>query len=178
MSYSVSISLQQLYDLMQAFLVNVTGLDSSLIIQGLPNREAMPEASPGFVTMQVTGTKRLRTNVDTWDSTTQDPTTMSLEQGTEVRMQLDFYGATAEDWAVMASTVLRDSVGVEQFVPTCVPLYVDDTTLAELDDSEQQYESRWIVAAILQYNPITTAPQQFMDAVAVELINVDEAYPP
>jgi hypothetical protein len=177
-SYSVSITQAQLYVLMQAFVQAVTGLAEDLVIQGLPNRAAMPEASPGFVSMTITHTPRLRTNVDTWDTTSDDPATIELEQGTQVRMQLDCYGAASGDWAVMLSTVFRDSVGVAQFIPTCAPLYTEDPILAPLSDSEEQYESRWIVGAILQYNPITTAPQQFMDAAAVDLVDVDVAYPP
>jgi hypothetical protein len=43
---------------------------------------------------------------------------------------------------------------------------------------EEQYNRRWTVLASLQYNPVTTLPQQFADAADVEVINVDERYPP
>jgi hypothetical protein len=178
MTYSVSITLQQLYEAVQPFVAAVTGLDSSVVIQGLPNRAAMPPASPGYVSMTVTRTKRLRYNIDTWDTTNPAPTTLQLEQGTEIRMQLDCYGASAGDWATMLSTVLKDSAGVEALLPTCAPLYAEEPILAPLDDSEEQYEQRWIVGAILQYNPVTTISQQFMAEAEVVLVNVDEAYPP
>ena len=178
MSYSVSITLQQLYEAMQPLVMNVTGLGQAVVIQGLPNRAAMPPASPGYVSMTVTRTKRLRYNIDTWDITNPAPATLQLEQGTEVRMQLDCYGASAGDWATMLSTVLKDPVGVGQLLPACAPLYAEDPILAPLDDSEEQYEQRWIVGAILQYNPVVSVPQDFMSSATVELVNVDEAYPP
>lgn len=182
--------LDDVYALLQAFLMTVTGLAQANVVQGLPNRVAMPEADPGFVSMQATLTKRLRTNLDTgsWLGEV-NPDNVSSEQGTLLRVQLDLYGANSGDWAVMVSTLLRDEYGCvalagvdgggEPLVPpTCQPLYVDDAKMAPLVDSEDQYEQRWIVEAILQYNPVTTTPMQFANEASVTVINVDEAYPP
>ena len=163
---------------LKAFLVSVTGLDPSLVIQGLPNRSAMPPAAPGFVMMELTRSARLRTNLDEWDTTNPAPTDVTSEQGTELRMQLDLYGAASADWAVMLSTLLRDEIGCVALTPTCQPLYTDDPILAPLDDSEEQYEQRWVITAVLQYNPVTSTPMQFADTLTIDLINVDEAYPP
>lgn len=181
----VSPTQDALYRLFKALVVIATGLDPSLVIQGQPNRAAMPPASPGFAMMQATVTKRLRTNEESWDLTQGgNPTSIATEQGTQLRMQLDLYGASAGDWAVVMCTLLRSEyactalAGDDPTNPIVVPLYANDEFLAPLDDSEAQYESRWTVEAILQYNPVTTVPMQFADTLTVTLINVDETYPP
>lgn len=188
-SLVVTPTLSDVYNVLQPFIVTITGLDPSLVIQGLPNRTPMPEADPGFVTMQAILTKRLRTNVDGGWSGVDDPTGVNSEQGTLLRVQLDVYGVNSGDWAVMLSTLLRDEYGCAQLAgldgegnpvvpPLCQPLYVDDAKLAPLVDTEDQYEQRWIVEAILQFNPVTTTPMQFANTAEISVINVDEAYPP
>lgn len=173
-----------LYRLVKTLVVIATGLDPDLVIQGLPNRAAMPPAAPGFAMMQITRTKRLRTNQDTWSLTDPNPTGIDTEQGTQVQMQLDLYGAAAGDWAVILCILLRSEyactvlAGPDPANPVVVPLYAGDEFQAPLDDSEQQYESRWTLEAVLQYNPVTTVPMQFADTLEVTLINVDETYPP
>lgn len=172
------------YTLVKSLVVIATGLDPSLVIQGQPNRAAMPPAAPGFAMMQLQRTKRLRTNQDTYDLTNPDPTEIETEQGTELRLQLDLYGASSGDWGVILSTLLRSEyaytvlAGADPANPITVPLYSSDAFLAPLDDSEQQYENRWTIEAILQYNPVTTVPMEFADTLTVTLINVDETYPP
>lgn len=180
----VSPTQDALYRLIKVLVVTATGLDPSLVIQGQPNRAAMPLAAPGFVTMQATTTKRLITNQETYDPTDPNPTEIDIEQGTQLRMQLDLYGASSGDWGVILSTLLRSEyacialAGADPQNPVVVPLYSGDAFLAPLDDSELQYENRWTIEAILQYNPVTTVPMQFADTLTVTLINVDETYPP
>lgn len=170
---------RSLYAVVKALLVTITGLDPSLVLQGLPNRSAMPAASPGFITMQLTGNNRLNYNIDTWDTSPDAaPTVISAEQHVKMRLQVDFYGAASGDWATMFTTLWRDETACLALEPTADPLYTNDPLLAPLDDSEQQYESRWTVEAFLQYNPVTTVPMQFADTLEVTLINVDEAYTP
>lgn len=178
MTLVASISQQALYEKIQPVLADWLGLDPSLVLQGLPNRAAMPLPDPGYVTMQLTNTARLRTNIDSWDETDLDPSTLQIEQGTKVRMQLDLYGASSGDWAIILSAVLRDEVGCDALADVCQPLFTGDPILAPLEDSESQYEARWIIEALLQYNPVISAPMQFFDEAVVTLVNVDERYPP
>lgn len=171
------------YVALKAFLATIvpTGV---VIIQGLPNRASMPAADPGFVAMTATLLQRLRTNVDAYDDPAQPPGppfitgTVAAEMGAKLSVQLDFYGADSGDWAAMATTLLRSEYGVEQLAPDCAPLYAEDARMAPLVDAERQYEQRWIVGAVLQYNPVTSTPIQFAATLDVELVNVDERYPP
>lgn len=175
---------RSLYVLVKALVVAVTGLDPALVVKGLPNRSAMPPASPGFVSMQLTRGKQLRTPESTWDPLAAAPTELEIEQGTEMRLQLDMYGAASGDWAIVIQTLLRDETGCvalagpDPLNPVCQPLYASDANLAPLDDSEAQYEERWTIDAVLQYNATISVPMQFADTLEVTLINVDKAYPP
>lgn len=166
------------YIAVQSFVMAVTGLGMPNVIQGLPNRTSLPPAVPGFVSMQLTRAKQLRTPEETWDPTDVAPTSLDVEQGTELRLQLDLYGTASGDWAVMLQTLLRNEAGCVALGPTCQPLYASDAQLAPLEDDEAQYEQRWTIEAVLQYNPVTSVPMQFADTAAVTVINVDEAYPP
>lgn len=180
-----SIVQRQLYVAVKALLVTITGLDPSLVLQGLPNRTAMPLASPGFATMQLTGGQRLNTNIDTWDPTDPSPTEIDSETHWQERMQVDFYGASSGDWSRVFAGLWRDEFTCLALAgagglanPTCQPLYHDGPFLAPLDDDEAQYEQRWTCPAYLQYNPVTSIPQDFASSLSVTLINVDEAYSP
>jgi len=178
MSDTITPLLQDCFVVLQPFIATSLGIDSSLVIQGIPNRTAMPQASPGFVVMTVLRQQRLRTNIDTWDTVVTDPTSIALEQGIKLDIQIDCYGASAGDWAAILTTVLRDEVGCVALAPTCQPLYCDDADMIPLTDSEEQYEQRFTFTASLQYNPVTTTAMQFADTLSVDVISVDERYPP
>lgn len=178
MSVTITPLQSDVYTAVRAFLLGV--LPSGVpVSRGLPNRAAMPQPFPGFVVMQMINVNRLRWNVDTWDATGVNPTTLLSEQGIQVHIQLDFYGSTSGDWANIVSTLWRDTYGCDALAPTCQPLFADDARMAPLVDSEEQYEERWQLDARLQYNPQVTVSQAFAASVApVDLINVNEAYAP
>ncbi|MGC8517910.1 MAG: phage neck terminator protein [Steroidobacteraceae bacterium] len=177
MTVTVSPSQDAVYQALESFITSVLGAGIP-VIRGLPNRVAMPQTSPGFVLMQCLMINRLRWNEDTWDTTSATPTTMTLEEGVEVRVQLDFYGQSSGDWAATLSTLLRDSYGCAALGPNCQPLYADEARMMPLIDEEQQYEERWSLDARIQYNPVTTIPQTFANSTQISVINVNETYPP
>lgn len=176
MTLNVSLTINDVYrkfgDMLTAILP--TGV---VVLQAWPNRTAMPPPAPGFAVMSCNLQKALRTPVETWDRDNPDPNALTIEQGTRVRVQVDFYGAESGSWAIILTTVMRNEYACKALTPMA-PLYCDDAKQAPLVDAEAQYESRWIVDANLQYNPVVTAPMQFADQLAATLINVDERYPP
>lgn len=174
---TVTLSTDDIYRALKAFIVSVTGLDASLVIKGLPNRTAMPPAQPGFVSMTAILQTRLGTNLDTWDTTNAAPTVATSELHAQVKVQLDCYGSISGQWATMLQTLLRDEVGCDALGPNCQPLYTGEPFLSPLDDSEDQYEERWTLEAELQYNPVTSTAPQFADELNPTVINVGEAYP-
>jgi hypothetical protein len=186
MSLVTSPTLQDIFTVLAPWLVSVTGLPQANVLQGIPNRTAAPLAAPGYITMTMIRRDRLNTNIDTWDQTIDDPDETTQETHFAVTVQLDFYSGPSEgnssgsafDWCSMIESLWRDDVAVQALAPTIAPLYTNASRMAPLDDSEDQYEQRWILEAVLQYNPVTSVPTQFADALTLTVINVDEAYPP
>lgn len=102
-------------------------------------------------------------------------------QPTKVTIQLDVHGPASSDNAQIISTMMRDDYAVRQFASSgfdVIPLLADDPRQIPFLNGEQQYETRWVVEALLQANQIVTAPQQFASAAAVGTIDVDASYPP
>lgn len=178
MALTVSITEQQVYKAIGDFV-------QSVLLAGLPviqlpvNRTAMPPPSPGFVGMRASLQSRIMTNIDSWDLAAVNPAAIDIMQAVRVSMMLECYGPTAWDWAVILSTVLRDEYGITALAPSGVaPLYADDPRFAPLVAGEEQYENRWLVNAVLQYNPVISTPMQFADTAEAGIINVDVEYPP
>lgn len=160
------------------FIVATLGLSAGQLIQGYPNRAAMPPAGAGFVEMTITRKLRLNTNIDTWDTTDPSPATTTQETHWQITMQVDCYGATSSAWAMILAGLFRDAAACDALADTCQPLYADDPIRAPLTNAEEQYEDKWIVPVQLQYNPTISTTAQFANTLAVDLINVDERYPP
>jgi hypothetical protein len=152
------------------------GLDAAHVVQEFNNEVAMPVGP--FVGMRFITRKRLDTDLTTWDTTNPAPSQQSIEQSVQVTCQIDCYAPNSGDWASILTTLFRSSIGVRALVPTCAPLYCDDGRRAPLEDSEEQYEDRWIVMLYLQYNPTLSTPQDFADTLTIDLINVDVRFPP
>lgn len=184
MALTVTPTFETLYTKLRALVVAVVPADTP-VVQGLGNRTSMPPAGAGFVVMTATLQQRLRTNVDTFVDPPQPPEPPFVVGedravvGMKVTVQLDCYGPVAGDWASMLTNVLRSEWGCDQLAPEAAPLYAEDARMAPLVDGERQYEQRWIVGAVLQYNPMTSTPLEFADTLEVDpIINVDEQYTP
>lgn len=176
MSATVTPVQDDIYTAVKAFLLGILPLDNAHIVKGLGNRTATPDGP--FVVMTAILNHRLRTNQDTWDETTEDPTLIEREQGVQITMQLDVYGPDSFDWASIVTTLWRDDYGCQALSPNCQPLYSDDPRQVQLVDGEQQYEQRWLISAYLQYNPIVSTAQDFAAELTATLIDVDVEYPP
>ena len=177
MTDTVAPVLDTVYAALQTFIVGVTGLAQANVLKGYQNRVASPVGP--FCLMTATMNARLATNVDTWDEVNPAPTVVTASTAMQLSVQLDLYGPSAGDWAVMLTTLLRDEYGVNVLAPNCAPLYSDDPRRAPLVTGEEQWQDRWIVVAQLNYTPVTTIPQDFANTLGpVDLIDVDVAYPP
>jgi hypothetical protein len=177
---TVTPDLEAVYTKVNAFLATVVPPGTE-IVKGLGNR-APPPAGP-HVAVTLLFQQRLRTNQAAYTDTgnpgpPEDQGARAVEVGMRLDMQLDFYGPDAGNWAAMTVALLRDDYGCEQLAPDCQPLYADEGRQIPFVTGEQQYQQRWTVTATLQYNPVTSLPQQFANAAVVDLINVDERYPP
>ena len=92
---------------------------------------------------------------------------------TMVTVQLDIHSANvgdSSDAAQLISTLFRDGVAVDAFSALgykVTPLYADDPRQAPYQNAEQNYETRWVVSAVLQANQSTSWPMQFADGATV-----------
>lgn len=178
--FAVTPLLADVYAALVAFIGTVTGLPPSNIVLGIPNRAAMP--MPGFISIQSVVRNRLRTNEH--GPVNVATTELNIEEGVELTIQIDCYSApvsagqtTAEDWATMLSSTLRDEYGCSILAPTVQPLYADEARMVPLVDGEEQYEERWSLDAHFQYNPNTTIPQQSAAALKLRLLDVPNQAP-
>jgi hypothetical protein len=171
-----------LYAAVKAFLVIALGIAPAQVIKGLGNRVSAPpggSTSASYVVMTQLTRARLRTNIDTFDDTNPAPVAISVEQGTEVMLQLDIFGLNAADQATIVTALWRDGYACAALAPVCQPLYCDEPRMMPLVDGEEQYEQRYTITAHLQYNPVVAAPQQFANALGpLTVIDVDERYAP
>lgn len=171
MSVTVTPALLDVYASLRAFLLQFVVPSGTEVVRGQDNRVAQPRGA--HVVMQNVTLRKLSTNVHVYA----DPI-VTIQAFTELRMQLDFYGAAAAEWAEAASTLLRDPIGCTSLAPVCQPLYADMASQSPLITGEHQYLNRYTLDAYIQWNPLVTLPQQFADTLSVLLVNVDERYPP
>lgn len=176
MSASITPVPTDVQNAVQAFIKGLLPTNTPIVF-GIQNRVAMPQT--GFVLITPLYQMRLSTNMDTYDDMFPDAgATFSAEQDTRIDMQLDFYGPNAGAWAAMISTLWRDEYGVNALSPNCAPLYIDDARMMPLTTAEEQYLQRFTSTGVLQYNPVTTLPQQFAGAAVADLIDAEHAYGP
>jgi hypothetical protein len=180
MTLTVSLDLTAVFTKLRAYMLDP---DAGIVPVGTPvirgpiNRA--PQPAVDHVILTPVYRRRLRTNVETdVDPFPAPGGTVRIEQGTQLNIQVDFYGAQASSWLDAFSTIWRSEYAVAALAPECAPLYADEGRMVPLTTGEEQYLERWTVTAVLQYNPVTTTPQQFAGTAEVTVINVDERYPP
>jgi hypothetical protein len=100
----------------------------------------------------------------------------TLMQPTRVTVQLDVHGPNSADNAQTISTLFRDDYAVQQFLTSgfdVVPCYADDPRSVPFQNGEQQWETRYVVDAVMQVNQlIYGVPTQFAGALAVTIKNL------
>jgi hypothetical protein len=96
-------------------------------------------------------------------------------------VQIDCYGALANERAATISMLLRDNYACASFTTSgydIQPLYADNAQQMPLIDGESQYLERWFFNAVLQYNPVITVNQDTANAIDVGLVSVDVVFKP
>ena len=164
-----TVTQSQIQTALRTFLLSVlpTGWE---IFEGQDNRVPEPQITD-FVVMTIISRQRLETNgyVYTPPPGTQlVPGSETITQAFQVTFQLDFHSANigdSSDAAVMVSTLFRDDVAVQSFTDSgypIAPLHADDPKQIPFINAEQQFETRWVLDAVLQVNAGVVWSQQFM----------------
>jgi len=106
----------------------------------------------------------------------------AITQPTKITFQVDVHGPNSANNAQSISTLMRDDFAIQSFLASgfdVTPLYADDPKQIPFMNAEGQWETRWIVEAVLQANEIISGiPQQFAAQLAVALTNINAAYSP
>lgn len=179
MTASIDIKEIDLLVPLQAFLMEITGLGMDYVLEGQQNLTPMPLGD--FIIMTPMRQVGLSTNRVTYDDNGVYGEGKQLNQrSTQWPCQIDCYGPNAADNAAVIGTLIRTDYACEWFRgkgPVLTPLYCSDPHQTTMINGEQQYESRWTLDFIGQFNPSVTTPQFFMDSVQVELSAGDLKYP-
>jgi len=182
MTITVTVTEAEVFQALGNFLTQILPAGTA-IVRGQVNRVPEPQGTD-FVVMWPILTTRLEYNTDTYDSTAQ---TKSMLQPVQMDIQLDVHGPSSADNSQIITTLMRDEYGTQSFTDICAaigagieiqPLFCGNRSQMPFMDGEQQVEERWIIQVSLQANPVVVVPQQSALAVAVQLVSVDEAYPP
>lgn len=155
MSANINLTHQHVYAALRSLIIDLLDCE---VVQGMDNGVPMPKSD--FVVMTILFENRLSTNhTDYTDNEAEQSKHMT--QPTQLTVQLDCYGEQSGEWAQILSTTLRDEYACDKLAPNCQPLHADDPRMMQITNSEQQYEERWMVTALLQYNPTVTVAQDF-----------------
>jgi hypothetical protein len=165
MQTKVNIDHQDIYAEIRRFLLSFARCE---VIQGYGNNVPMP--LNGFILMRILFENQLATNINEYDI---DSDSSNVTQSQELSMQLDFYGDDGSEYAHIFTTLWRDFYGCDHLTK-CQPLYADAPKLLPIVNGESQYEQRWCVTAVMQYNPTVTHQQVFIDEMPVTTTNIEK----
>jgi hypothetical protein len=142
------------------------------IIRGQVNRVAPPNGS--FVELTELFMSDLEYPRGWYDTINQQQDIIGPKR---IDIQTDFYGSASGDWCSAVKNALRSSYGVAQFPAGIAPLYTDDGREAPLITGEEQYERRWVLMCVLQFNPIVIVPLQSANVLSMNEVENVETIP-
>jgi hypothetical protein len=179
MPATISITEDDVFATLRTFLLGIVAADVE-VVQGQGNRVSQP-LSDDFIVMTPISQVRLGTNTSRYTDPGSNPGTRDFMQPTRITVQLDIYGPASADYATTITTLFRSEYACDAFKAAGLdiqPLYCDDAKQAPFINGENQFEHRWIIDAVIQYNPVTSVPQDFADELNVNIVSVDATYPP
>lgn len=99
-----------------------------------------------------------------------------------VAVQMDIHGPNCAMNAAIVSALLRDPRGIllfEESGQDVVPLHADEARQLPFMDGEKQFESRYVIEALLQVNEVVTGlSQEYASSLELEVISVEATFPP
>jgi hypothetical protein len=178
MNYVSSITVDAVIDALKAFLLPFIPDGQNKIVRGQVNRAAQP-ADPCIVMTELLTVDLSRPRTDYQPPTDPIPAigAATLHGPARIDVQLDFYGELSSDYCKAVKNAFCTMWAASQFPKNIQPLYASDGVQSPMVSGEAQWQSRWTLTVSLQYNPVTTVPQDFADELAVhETIAADVNY--
>ncbi|MGN6312853.1 MAG: phage neck terminator protein [Rhodanobacteraceae bacterium] len=176
MSATISVTEAMLYTALRTFLM---GLVSCPVMQSQQNRAAMPTGD--FILMTGLNAPALSTDKVAFIPGSSNPGSETHSRSTQWNVQLDCYGTDAADMAALIGTAFKTDYAAQALAGAAIeiqPLYAENPRQMTILNAENQYEPRWIVELVFQYNPVVTLPQDFATALTVVPAEVDATFPP
>lgn len=179
MSATISITQDDLTAALRGFLMTLVDVDPADIFVSQGNDESMPIGD--FITMTPMFITGLSTNRVAYSDSGTGIGSELTQRSNQWRCQLDFYGNSAQEMAAIVGTMIRSEYSANWFrqnnMPV-TPLYAGEPHQTTMINAEQQYESRWTLDFIAQFNAVVTTPLYFFDEIEVTAIAADLKYPP
>jgi hypothetical protein len=166
--YVPSIAIDSVIEALGAFIQPFVG--TTQIIRAQVNRVAMPVGS--FVELTEIASNDLEVPRQWYDRTNSQRDIIGPKR---LMIQADFYGESSGDWCAAVKTVWRTAYTTAQFPAGIAPLYCDDGNESPLITGEEQYERRWILNMLLQYNPVVCVPQLAADTLKMNIVDIADA---
>lgn len=164
MNYVPSIILDQVIDALGDFMTPF--MRGGTIVRGQINRVPLPQVPTAVLTelLQID----LSTPWEDYDAANQQS---NITGPTRIDVQIDIYGELSSDICQALRSAFRTGYGFNTFPPNIKPLYMSDGFQSPLVSGENQYLNQWTLTAYLQYNPVTTVPQESAAQLAVNLLD-------
>lgn len=176
MSATISIKQDDLTTALRGFLLSLVDVEVFLAQENL-----VPMPNEDFITMTPMFITGLSTNRVAYNDPGVGAGSEMTQRSNQWRCQLDFYGNTAAEMAAIVGTMIRSEYAANWFKQNnmpVTPLYAGEPHQTTMINAEQQYESRWTLDFIAQFNAVVTTPLYFFDEIEVTAIAADLKYPP
>nr|WP_174506079.1 hypothetical protein [Acinetobacter sp. Marseille-Q1620] len=148
-----SITHQDLYTEVRAYLLGLFHCD---VVQGQQNGSPLPKDG---IVMMILFEKDIGTVVDFYEEN-EDVT--YVQGGRQATLQLDFYGDQAQSRASKVALLWKNQYSTSR-LRHCQPLYGKEPQNMNFINEQSNYETRWMLELVLQYNPETSFEQTFLD---------------
>ncbi|WP_336747892.1 LIC_12616 family protein [Pantoea vagans] len=176
MSATISITQDDLTTALRGFLLSLVDAE---VFLSQENNSPMPIGD--FVTMTPMFITGLSTNRVAYNDPGTGQGSEQTQRSNQWRCQLDFYGNSAQEMAAIIGTMIRSEYASEWFrqnnMPV-TPLYAGEPHQTTMINAEQQYENRWTLDFIAQFNAVISTPLEFMDSIQVGIVAADLKFPP
>lgn len=179
MSATISITQDDLTTALRGFLLSLIDVDPADVFVSQGNNESMPVGN--FITMTPMFITGLSTNRVAYSDSGEGMGSELTQRSNQWRCQLDFYGDSAQEMAAIVGTMIRSEYSANWFrqnnMPV-TPLYAGEPHQTTMINAEQQYENRWTLDFIAQFNAVIATPLDFMDSIQVGIVAADLKFPP
>lgn len=154
---------EDIYTEVRSYLI---GLFSCPVVRGYQNNSPLP--ADGIVMTVISERDFDYASNYYTESDDEDIYSVDIQKSVEVVMQLDFYGVESQKRVRHVANVWQSEFSTNKLVK-CQPLYSKQPMQMQYINEKNQYEQRWMLEVLLQYNPCFTHDQQYLDVPTFQI---------